>query len=93
MRDICSFEISKKLKKKKKQAYSPLASSSQISKKTMRSYFAWQGPAVERFIVLSFVAGTEGQDFHVWDSKKEEGEEERGRWGKGGAPKEHTSQM
>lgn len=53
--------------------YSPLASSSQISKKTMRSYFAWQGPAVERFIVLSFVAGTEGQDIHVWDSKKEGG--------------------
>lgn len=51
--------------KKKKQAYSPLASSSQISKKTMRSYLAWQGPAVERFIVLSFVAGTERLDIRV----------------------------
>lgn len=44
------------------QTHSPFASSSQISKKTMRSYLAWQGPAVERVIVLSFVAGTGGEE-------------------------------
>lgn len=40
------------------RTYSPLASSSQISKKTIRSYLHWQGPAVGRVMVLSFVAGT-----------------------------------
>lgn len=41
--------------------YSPLASSSQISKKAIRSYLQWQGPAVERASVLSLVAGTRGR--------------------------------
>lgn len=40
------------------RTYSPLASSSQISKKTIRSYLHWQGPALGRVMVLSFVAGT-----------------------------------
>lgn len=42
----------------KAETYSPLASSSQISKKTMRSCLEWQGPAGERVRVLSLVAGT-----------------------------------
>lgn len=41
--------------------HSPLASSSQISKNAIRSYLQWQGPAVERVSVLSFVAGTGGR--------------------------------
>lgn len=40
------------------RTYSPLASSSQISKKTIRSYLHWHGPALGRVMVLSFVAGT-----------------------------------
>lgn len=40
------------------QTYSPFASSSQISKKTIRSYLHWHGPALGRVMVLSFVAGT-----------------------------------
>lgn len=40
------------------RTYSPLASSSQISKKTIRSYLHWQGPALGRVMVLSLVAGT-----------------------------------
>ena len=47
------------------RTHSPLASSSQISKKAMRSYLEWQGPAVERFRVLSLVAGTEGRTCDV----------------------------
>lgn len=38
--------------------HSPLASSSQISKNTMRSYLLWQGPACGRVIAVSLVAGT-----------------------------------
>lgn len=57
----------------------------------MRSYLAWQGPAVERVIVLSFVAGTEGWDIHAWEDKTEKTGEERGRWGKGGGKKEQMS--
>lgn len=38
--------------------YSPLASSSQISKKTIRSYLQWHGPAVGRVRAVSLVAGT-----------------------------------
>lgn len=38
--------------------YSPLASSSQISKKTIRSYLHWQGPTLGLVMALSFVAGT-----------------------------------
>lgn len=40
------------------RTYSPLASSSQISKKTIRSYLHWHGPGLGRVMVLSFVAGT-----------------------------------
>lgn len=57
----------------------------------MRSYLAWQGPAVERVIVLSFVAGTEGRDIHAWEDKIEKMGEERSRWGKGGGKKEQMS--
>ncbi len=38
--------------------YSPLASSSQISKKTIRSYLQWHGPAMGRVRAVSLVAGT-----------------------------------
>lgn len=38
--------------------HSPLASSSQISKKTIRSYLHWQGPTLGLVMALSFVAGT-----------------------------------
>lgn len=42
--------------------HSPLASSSQISKNTMRSYLQWQGPAVGRIRAVSLVAGTKGEE-------------------------------
>lgn len=38
--------------------HSPLASSSQISKNTMRSYLQWRGPACGRVMAVSLVAGT-----------------------------------
>lgn len=41
-----------------RDTHSPLASSSQISKKTIRSYLQWQGPACGRVIAVSLVAGT-----------------------------------
>lgn len=41
------------------KTHSPLASSSQISKSTIRSYLQWQGPAVGLVRVVSLVAGTE----------------------------------
>ena len=42
----------------RQDTHSPLASSSQISKNTMRSYLQWQGPACGRVMVVSLVAGT-----------------------------------
>lgn len=41
-----------------RDTHSPFASSSQISKKTMRSYLQWQGPACGRVMAVSLVAGT-----------------------------------
>ncbi|KAG7272492.1 hypothetical protein CRUP_005964 [Coryphaenoides rupestris] len=43
---------------------SRIKKTSQISKKAMRSYLEWQGPAAERVSVLSLVAGTEGNHTH-----------------------------
>lgn len=42
----------------RRDTHSPLASSSQISKNTMRSYLLWQGPTCGRVIAVSLVAGT-----------------------------------
>lgn len=73
-----------------------MASSSQISKKTIRSYLHWHGPALGRVMVLSFVAGTAaGQK----DSLKGElavdiwSEARHGRQGKGraGRDREETN--
>lgn len=43
----------------KLETYSPFASSSQISKNTMKSYLQWHGPTWGRVRAVSLVAGTE----------------------------------
>lgn len=48
--------------------HSPFASSSQISKNTIRSYLQWHGPAEERVIALSLVAGTKRQNILLLSS-------------------------
>lgn len=49
-----------------RDTHSPLASSSQISKNTIRSYLLWQGPDCGRVMAVSLVAGTE------WREEEEE---------------------
>lgn len=49
-----------------RKTHSPLASSSQISNNTIKSYLQWQGPAVGRVRVVSLVAGTEREKECIW---------------------------
>lgn len=55
------------------ETHSPLASSSQISKNTIRSYLLWQGPDWGRVMAVSLVAGTEQREEEEEDVKAEAG--------------------